>query len=119
MILESIVPEDIKARFVISVDEDEDYQEYNIGRARTEDVKINLDSISRSHARITYNDGWFYLTDCESTFGTMVLLEEPVLFQHKKKTGICLQSGPTLFEIQYETAKKIEETYVNEEGKLK
>ena len=117
--MDSIVPEDAKLSFVICVDEKKPKAEYKIGRARNGDIKINIDSISREHAKISLDHGEFYVEDLDSTFGTMVLLTKPVCFQHKKKNGLCIQSGPTLFEIQYQREKQIEEIYVDKDGSEK
>ncbi len=51
-----------------------------------------------------------------STFGTMVLLRQPLMFTRKGKEEAAIQSGPTLIEIKHGGPKKIEYTYTSKEG---
>mmetsp|Transcript_41259 Transcript_41259/g.47546 ORF Transcript_41259/g.47546 Transcript_41259/m.47546 type:complete len:82 (-) Transcript_41259:147-392(-) len=64
---------------------------FELGRSRTCDIKMNLDSISRSHAKIIYEKGEFYLKDSNSTFGTMALLRQPLSFSKSSRDETCIQ----------------------------
>lgn len=105
LMLESINPEDMKIKFCLLVDNPNKRKVFNVGRNTKWDVKINLDSISRSHAKIIYEKGEFFLKDLDSTFGTLVLLKQPLVFTKSQKEEACLQAGSTLIEIKYGASK--------------
>lgn len=116
IVLESIYPDYLRIYFGLIVDNPEEPKTFHLGRSRNCNVKLNLDSISRAHAEITYDKGEFYIKDSNSTFGTMVLLRQPLVFSKKSKDETCIQSGPTLIEIKHGGKKKIEPTYTTKEG---
>lgn len=43
-----------------------------VGRAEANSISIDLANVSRTHARLFYHDGSFYVEDCDSTNGTFV-----------------------------------------------
>ena len=45
---------------------------FKVGRGNDQDLKLNDISVSRSHAKIAFNKGKFYLQDNISKFGTQV-----------------------------------------------
>jgi hypothetical protein len=119
LVMESIYPDDIKIYFGLLLKEGETKKSFMIGRSRTCNVKLNLDSISRNHSEIIYEKGGFYLKDVGSTFGTLVLLRQPLMFNRRHKNEVAIQSGPTMIEIKHGGVKKVEHTYVNKEGDQK
>jgi hypothetical protein len=119
MILESIYPDDIKIYFGLLLKNGESKKSFIIGRSRAWNVKLNLDSISRNHSEITFEKGDFYLKDFGSTFGTLVLLRQPLVFNKRQKNEVAIQSGPTMIEIKYGGAKKLQYTYISKEGNEK
>ena len=51
-----------------------DLRNYIVGRSTHSDIRLDDQSISRSHAEITISkDGRYYLTDCQSSQGTFIV----------------------------------------------
>lgn len=65
-----------------------------IGRANNSDIRLSDVSVSRSHSKITFYDGNFYINDEVSKFGTLLLIQNDILFLPFKdisiQTGKCL-----------------------------
>ena len=65
-----------------------------IGRANNSDIRLNDVSVSRNHSMISYLNGNFYLDDIKSKFGTLLLIQNNILFlpfkQINIQTGRCL-----------------------------
>lgn len=65
-----------------------------IGRANNSDIRLNDVSVSRNHAMISYLNGNFYIDDIKSKFGTLLLIQNNILFlpfkQINIQTGRCL-----------------------------
>ena len=65
-----------------------------IGRANNSDIRLNDVSVSRNHAKISYLNGNFYIDDIKSKFGTLLLIQNNILFlpfkQINIQTGRCL-----------------------------
>lgn len=59
-----------------------------IGRANTSDIRINDVSVSRNHSMISYLDGKFYIDDIRSKFGTLLLIQNNILFLPFKEINI-------------------------------
>ena len=59
-----------------------------IGRANTSDIRINDVSVSRNHSMISYLDGNFYIDDIRSKFGTLLLIQNNILFLPFKEINI-------------------------------
>ena len=117
--LDLVYPDYMKILYWLWISKYDDYKKFRIGRSQASDIKINLDTISRIHAKINYEDDEFFLKDLDSTYGTMVLLKEPLKFTNNKKNETCLVNGSTLIEIKYGEKKKVEETYISKEGEEK
>ena len=62
-----------------------------IGRANTSDIKLNDISVSRNHSVISYDSGKFYIDDIGSKFGTLLLIQNNILFLPYKE--ISIQTG--------------------------
>ena len=83
---------DLNIIFVISL-KSNNY--VNIGRANNSNIRLSDVSVSRLHAKITYNDGDFYIDDRGSKFGTLLLIQNNVLFLPNK--DISIQNGKNHF----------------------
>ncbi len=83
----------IKSIHVIQLTGDE----LTIGRGHESDVRINDISVSRSHAKLKYNqtEGTLLLRDLKSKFGTLILIKKPLKIKERK---IHLQIGRTYIE---------------------
>ena len=114
--LDLVYPDDIKMLYWLKINKYEDYKKFRIGRSQTCDIKINQETISRIHAKINFEDDEFFIKDLDSTYGTMVLLKEPLRFYNSKRNETCLVNGSTLIEIKYGEKKHAEETYISKEG---
>ena len=79
---------DINAIFVISL-KLKDF--LTIGRASNSDIRLNDVSVSRNHSLISYSDGNFYIEDIGSKFGTLLLIQNNILFLPYK--DISIQTG--------------------------
>ena len=62
-----------------------------IGRANNSDIRLNDVSVSRNHSMISYDDGNFYIDDIGSKFGTLLLIQNNILFLPYK--DISIQTG--------------------------
>ena len=62
-----------------------------IGRANNSDIRLSDVSVSRNHSIISYYDGNFYIDDIGSKFGTLLLIQNNILFLPYKE--ISLQTG--------------------------
>eukprot|EP01017_Pseudomicrothorax_dubius_P003643 TRINITY_DN10563_c0_g2_i3.p1 TRINITY_DN10563_c0_g2~~TRINITY_DN10563_c0_g2_i3.p1 ORF type:complete len:251 (+),score=28.86 TRINITY_DN10563_c0_g2_i3:670-1422(+) len=91
LILESITKEKKAGRaiHVLRVGE----EGVKLGRGHQCDVRIGDISVSRLHAEIKYQNDSFLITDNNSKFGTLVLLQEPYLIREEK---VAVQVGRTV-----------------------
>ena len=62
-----------------------------LGRANNSDIKLNDISVSRNHSIISYDNGEFYIDDIGSKFGTLLLIQNNILFLPYKE--ITIQTG--------------------------
>ena len=62
-----------------------------IGRANNSDIRLSDVSVSRSHSIISYDEGNFYIDDIGSKFGTLVLIQNNIVFLPYKE--ISIQTG--------------------------
>ncbi len=67
-----------------------------MGRGQDNDLRITDISVSRCHSVLKYCQGKFLLEDNESKFGTLVLLQKPLLI-HSNMHNMALQVGRSLF----------------------
>ena len=65
-----------------------------IGRANNSNIRLSDVSVSRNHAKLKYCNGEFYLEDIGSKFGTLVLIQNNILFLPYK--DINIQTGRSL-----------------------
>lgn len=112
--LDLVYPDDIKMLYCLKISKYEDYKKFRIGRSQNCDIKLNQETISRLHAKINYEDDEFYIKDLDSTYGTMVLLKEPLKFSNSKRNETCLVNGSTLIEIKFGGAKEVEKVYLKD-----
>ena len=59
-----------------------------IGRNNNSDIRLSDVSVSRYHSKISYLDGNFYIEDYGSRFGTLLLIQNNIVFLPYKKIGI-------------------------------
>ena len=59
-----------------------------IGRANNSDIKLNDISVSRNHSIINYDNGELYIDDIGSKFGTLLLIQNNILFLPYKEINI-------------------------------
>ena len=59
-----------------------------MGRSNNSDIKLNDISVSRNHSIIRYNNGKFYIDDIGSKFGTLLLIQNNILFLPYKEINI-------------------------------
>ena len=65
-----------------------------IGRANNSNIRVSDVSVSRNHAKLKYINGDFYLEDIGSKFGTLLLIQNNILFLPCK--DINIQTGRSL-----------------------
>ena len=63
----------------------------NIGRANNSNIRLSDVSVSRNHAKLTYSKGDFFLDDIGSKFGSLLLIQNNVLFLPNK--NVSIQAG--------------------------
>jgi len=80
-----------------------DQDSYLLGRGHDSDVRISDISVSRIHSKIYFKDNQFYLEDCGSKFGSLVLAKEPVEIEEMAK---ILQVGRTLMAVNHSKYEK-------------
>ena len=87
---QNINPPNFNAIFVISL-KIKDY--IIIGRANNSDIRLSDVSVSRNHSIISYSNGNFYIDDIGSKFGTLLLIQNNILFlpynELNIQTGKC------------------------------
>ena len=62
-----------------------------IGRANNSDIRLSDISVSRNHSVISYDNGEFFIDDIGSKFGTLLLIQNNILFLPYKE--ISIQTG--------------------------
>ena len=69
-----------------------------IGRGINADIRINDISVSKLHSELNFNfeNKSLLIKDCDSKFGTLVLIKNP--FELKEKESLTVQSGRTLIK---------------------
>jgi hypothetical protein len=66
---------------------------YVLGRGHESDLRVSDISVSRSHARIFFEDDSYFIEDLASKFGTLMLATDPIVMDNDNKV---LQIGRTL-----------------------
>ena len=72
----------------------------NLGRANNSNIRLSDVSVSRNHAKITFSNGEFYLEDFGSKFGTLVLIQNDILFLPNKDVSIQTGKNHFLFKLK-------------------
>jgi pSer/pThr/pTyr-binding forkhead associated (FHA) protein len=101
IVLESISSNSSKVIHVINMAEAQGQIEGKIflGRGHDATIRVTDISVSRMHAYLQRaKDGYFYLVDNDSKFGTLALIRTPFLLEPKCK--IQLQLARTLFLVE-------------------
>lgn len=71
---------------------------YTVGRGTDCEIRLSDISVSRNHAILSYEKGYWQLTDSKSKFGTLLLVDEPVdLMKLKRQSNF--QIGKTVVQI--------------------
>lgn len=70
---------------------------YTIGRSKTNDIVVDDPTVSRTHARVTYQGDQIYVEDLNSTSGTVV--DGQKVSKTLVMPGANLQVGNTKFEV--------------------
>ena len=78
----------------------------NIGRGIDADIRINDISVSKLHSVLNFNfeTKSLLIKDCDSKFGTLVLIKNP--FELKEKESLVIQSGRTLIKAKVNEKEK-------------
>lgn len=71
--------------------------EYKLGRGHDADVRVNDISVSRLHLKINYTNGRFFMEDCRSKFGTLVLVKKELKIDSTQSKAI--QVGRTMLNL--------------------
>ena len=102
VVLESISSNTSKVVHVISMGS---LNRLIIGRGHEAHVRVTDISVSRMHAELIKSpQGYYYLTDNNSKFGTLTLVRHPVEIMPNEKTS--LQIGRTVFDIEVKYPEK-------------
>ena len=68
----------------------------NVGRGESSDFLLSDISVSRNHCKIIKNKNNIFITDCDSRFGTLILIQNQLLKIHKI-VPLYIQIGRTFF----------------------
>jgi len=77
---------------------DDDYNTITIGRSSSCNMILDYRTVSTIHAKITYSNGEFFLSDCRSSNGTMVYLQAPIALPFNG--SMKLRMGRTTLSLQ-------------------
>ena len=58
---------------------------YTVGRGTDCEIRLSDISVSRNHAVLSYEKGYWQLTDAKSKFGTLLLVDEAIDLKRLKK----------------------------------
>ena len=72
----------------------------NIGRANNSNIRLSDVSVSRNHAKLTYSNGDLFLDDVGSKFGTLLLIQNNILFLPNKKISIQTGKSHLIFNLR-------------------
>lgn len=88
IVLESISSNSSKVIHVINMSEvSENGGRVFLGRGHDANIRVTDISVSRMHASLMRaKDGYYYLVDNDSKFGTLALIRTPLELQPKQKT---------------------------------
>ena len=97
IILESLDSGKNSSRVVHIIKIIEGKTSFQMGRGTECDLRVNDISVSRKHARIEYRHNKFYIVDCKSKFGTVVLQSKNIELSNKKLS--TYQIGRTIISV--------------------
>ena len=76
---------------------------YTVGRGTDCEIRLSDISVSRNHAVLSYEKGYWQLTDAKSKFGTLLLVDEAIDLKRLKKQS-NFQIGKTVVQITMKQA---------------
>ena len=91
------ISSDLNIIFVISFKSN---NHVNIGRANNSNIRLSDVSVSRNHAKIKYSNGELFLEDISSKFGTLILIQNNVLFLPNKTVSIQTGKSHLIFNLR-------------------
>ena len=99
-ILESLTVDKNENKYIYVVSLDQNYNTINIGRGREANLLLSDISVSRLHCilSIDHNAKKIYLHDTNSKFGTLVLIQTPIM-KLIQNMELHVQIGRTFFEM--------------------
>ena len=118
IVLESLVFDEKKKKFLYVINLENDNLQLKIGRGKEIDILITDISISRIHCLLVRDKNNVYLDDCNSKFGTLILIQSPFL-KMSNDLPLNIQIGRTFFHFELEKSFSffnccVCETYDNE-----
>ena len=91
------ISSDLNIIFVISFKSN---NHVNIGRANNSNIRLSDVSVSRNHAKIKYSNGELFLEDISSKFGTLILIQNNVLFLPNRNVSIQTGKSHLIFNLR-------------------
>jgi hypothetical protein len=101
IVFETISTNNSKNIYLLNLDWDK--EEFKIGRAHNNDIRVSDISVSRCHAVIKRTKEGFIINDNNAKFGTLVLLKKPLWLS--SYSSIHLQVGRTLMQVHTKEKK--------------
>lgn len=105
LMLESIALESGAQREIHFLQADGAQKSFIVGRSVDCDVLLNEPSCSRVHALIKFRNDGFFIKDCQSKFGTLILLRDELEIS-MDIPSILIQVGNSLIKIKPRRAKR-------------
>ena len=97
IVLESMKNERNSGRIVHTLAISDDKYIFKLGRGNESDVRVNDISVSRSHLKVFYKEGRFFMQDCNSKFGTLALVKNDMTVTTAQDKAI--QIGRTMLNL--------------------
>ena len=118
IVLESLVFDEKKKKFLYVINLENDNLELKIGRGKDVDILTTDISVSRIHCLLVREKNNIYLDDYNSKFGTLILIQSPFL-KMSNNLPLNIQIGRTFFHFELEKSFSffnccVCETYDNE-----
>ena len=101
IVLESLVLDGKNKRFFYVINLENDNLKLKIGRGKEIDILITDISISRIHCLLVRDKNNVYLDDCNSKFGTLILIQSPFL-KMSNDLPLNIQIGRTFLHFELE-----------------
>ncbi len=99
IILESLVFDGKKKKFLYVINLENDNSQLKIGRGKDIDILVTDISISRIHCLLVRDKNNVYLNDYNSKFGTLILIQTPIL-KLSDNLPLYMQVGRTFMQIK-------------------